>query len=87
MSDETTGWYQPMPNIEPEIRLAGMNWKQIAWMSRGDLLAKQRKIEQKILVENDRNITILNKAYWVCEFALRDKDAKENADAVPENRR
>jgi hypothetical protein len=66
-------------SLDPEIRLAGMNWKQIAWMSRGDLLAKQRKIESKIAVENDRsNMTVLNKAWWTIEFALREKDAKEN---------
>jgi hypothetical protein len=65
-------------SLEPEIRLAGMNWKQIAWMSRGDLLAKQRKIEQKILVENDRsNITILNRAYWTIEFALRSQGEQD----------
>jgi hypothetical protein len=67
-------------SLEPEIRLAGMSWRQIVWMSRGDLLAKQRKVESKIAVENDRaNLTVLNRAWWVCEFALREKDAKENA--------
>jgi hypothetical protein len=67
-------------SLEPEVRLSQMSWKQIVWMSRGDLLAKQRKVESKIAVENDRaNLTVLNRAWWVCEFALREKDAKENA--------
>jgi hypothetical protein len=66
-------------SMEPEIRLSQMSWKQIVWMSRGDLLAKQRQITCKILMENNReNIAVLNKAYWVVEFALREKDAKEN---------
>jgi hypothetical protein len=66
-------------SMEPEIRLSQMSWKQIVWMSRGDLLAKQRKVESKIAVENDRaNLTILNRAWWCIEFALREKDAKEN---------
>lgn len=70
--------------IEPEIRLSQMSWQQIVWMSRGDLLAKQRKVQEKIAVENDReNLTVLNRAWWVVEFALREKDAKDENISNP----
>jgi hypothetical protein len=61
--------------IEPERHLSEMSWKQIVWMSRGDLLAKQRKINGLIATENNREVlTVLNRAFWVCELALREKD-------------
>jgi hypothetical protein len=75
-------------SIEPERRLSEMSWEQIGWMSRGDLLAKQRKVESLIAVEDDRaKMDVLNKAWWVVEFALRDKDNREETNAVSQNRR
>jgi hypothetical protein len=65
--------------IEPERHLSEMSWKQIVWMSRGDLLAKQRKVDGLIAVENNRdNLTVLNRAWWVIEFALREQAKESN---------
>lgn len=61
-------------NPEQKVRLAGMNWKEICALPIAALRAKQEQIDRKIeLAEDPQALDPLYRAWWACEFAIREK--------------